>query len=96
MQVESVKLLLEWGADPHIKDNDDCSAMEYAFCNGLTYMLRLLKVGAAWNHVCTLADHVCTLANYVYTLADHVCTLADDVCTLAEHHLSCSLSIIKS
>ncbi|KAL0047810.1 hypothetical protein WJX82_000505 [Trebouxia sp. C0006] len=42
-EVESVKLLLEWGADPHIKDNDDCSAMEYAFCNGLTYMLRLLK-----------------------------------------------------
>lgn len=40
-----MKLLLEWGADPHIKDNDGCSAMKYAQCNNLTYMLGLLKVG---------------------------------------------------
>lgn len=42
-EVESVKLLLWWGADPHIKDNDGCSAMAYAQCHNLTYMLGLLK-----------------------------------------------------
>ena len=52
-----MKLLLEWGADPHIKDNDGCSSMAYAQHNNLKYMLGLLKVGAACNHVCTLAGH---------------------------------------
>ncbi|KAL0030405.1 hypothetical protein WJX79_001817 [Trebouxia sp. C0005] len=42
-EVESVKLLLEWGADPHIKDNDGCSSMAYAQHNNLKYMLGLLK-----------------------------------------------------
>ena len=44
MQVESVKLLLKWGGDPHIKGNDGCSPMLYAESSNMTYMLRLLKV----------------------------------------------------
>ena len=53
--MESVKLLLGWGADPHIKDNDGCSAMAYAQCHNLTYMLGLLKVRAyIYMNICKL------------------------------------------
>lgn len=54
VQVESVKLLLEWGADPHIKDTDGCSAMMYAKGNNLTYMLGLVQVWPLYAQLCTI------------------------------------------